>query len=185
MDNKDLDNIFEGLNFDNEEPSTGHRSRFEAKIGKRKQPLKTNGRLKQLWLPFSGIAAILLISLIIFGELFQPGLRSNSDLAGISPEMRQTQEFYSSLIKREMNAIDAEKTPETKALVKDALEQLEKLENEYENLREDLVTSGKDNRVIHAMIQNFQQRIDLLTSVLRQIEEINSLKKKHHESTII
>ena len=42
----------------------------------------------------------------------------NSELASISPEMKQTQEFYTGLITKELNAINAEKTPETEAIIK-------------------------------------------------------------------
>ena len=52
-------------------------------------------------------------------------------------------------------------------------------------LKDDLIDSGKDNRVIHAMIQNFQQRIDLLNNVLTQIENIKTLKNQNHENNII
>ena len=45
--------------------------------------------------------------------------------------------------------------------------------------------SGKDKRVIHAMIQNFQQRIDLLSEVLEQIENIKSLNNQNYESNTI
>ena len=92
--------------------------------------------------------------------------------------MKQTQEFYTGVIRKELNAINAEKSPETEAIINDALVQMDKLEKNYEGLKEDLAKSGNDNRVIYAMIQNFQQRIDLLNNVLTQIENIKTLKNQ-------
>ncbi len=186
MKNNDFDDLFEGLNFDIEEPHSGHKERFFKKLDHRFTSSEKKGKVRRLWAPVISIAASFLIAFFLLGEfLGNPAAAKNSDLASISPEMKQTQEFYTGMITRELNAIDAEKTPETEAIINDALAQMEKLENEYEALRDDLIDSGKDNRVIHAMIQNFQQRIDLLNNVLTQIENIKSLKNQNHENNII
>lgn len=185
MKNNDFDDLFEGLNFDIEEPHPGHKERFFKKLDNRFDTPDKKGKVRSLWAPVISIAASFLLAFFLLGEFIAPASAKNSDLASISPEMKQTQEFYSNLITKELNAIDAEKTPETEAIVNDALKQMEKLENNYEELKKDLVNSGKDNRVIHAMIQNFQQRIDLLNNVLTQIENIKSLKNQNHENNII
>ena len=70
-------------------------------------------------------------------------------------------------------------------LVNDALELLQKLESDYENLKKDLVRSGNDKRVISAMIKNFQKRANLLEEVLQKINEINELKLSQNESSIL
>ena len=44
--------------------------------------------------------------------------------------------------------------------------QMKVWEENYEQLKLDLEASGKDERVIYAMISNFQDRIDLLQNVL-------------------
>ena len=186
MKNRDFDELFEGLDFDIEEPHTGHRQRFFKKLDQLVEQPEERGKVRRLWGPIMGIAASFLIAFFLLGEVLAPTVSAkNSDLASISPEMKQTQEFYTGLIKKELNALDAEKSPETEMIINDALEQMEKLEDNYEELRKDLVNSGKDNRVIHAMIQNFQQRIDLLNNVLTQIENIKTLKNQNHEDNII
>ncbi len=186
MENKDFDDLFEGLNFDIENPHTGHRERFFKKLEEKKTETGKKGKVRMLWGPILGIAASFLLAFFLLGEFIGPMASSGtSDLASISPEMKQTQEFYTGMIEKELNSLNAEKTPETEAIIDDALAQMEKLEKEYEELRKDLIDSGKDNRVIHAMIQNFQKRIDLLSNVLTQIENIKTLKNQNHESTII
>ena len=76
-----------------------------------------------------------------------------------------------------VNKLNQERTPETKALIDDALKQLKTLESDYENLKKDLTKSGDDKRVIYAMINNFQNRINVLQTVLEQIESIKQLKQ--------
>lgn len=186
MKNNDFDSLFEDLNFDIEEPHTGHKERFFKKLDDKFEAPTQKGKVRSLWGPILGIAASFLLAFFLLGEFVIPNSSAKgSDLASISPEMKQTQEFYTSVIRKELNALNAEKSPETEAIINDALIQMEKLEKNYESLKEDLVASGKDNRVIYAMIQNFQQRIDLLNNVLTQIENIKTLKNQNHEDNII
>ncbi|WP_026935323.1 hypothetical protein [Christiangramia echinicola] len=186
MKNNDFDNLFDDLNFNIEEPHTGHRERFFKKIDKEIESPESKNKVRSLWAPIMAIAASFALAIFLLGGFMGPlDNAKNSELASISPEMKQTQEFYTGLITKELNAINAEKTPETEAIINDALLQMEKLEMNYENLKDDLLDSGKDNRVIHAMIQNFQQRIDLLNNVLTQIENIKTLKNQNHENNII
>ena len=70
--------------------------------------------------------------------------------------------------------------PENQAMVMDAIKQLEILEKNYDSLKKDLSESGEDKRVIYAMIDNFQNRIDLLQHVVEQmdaIKELNAIEK--------
>lgn len=186
MKNNDIDKLLEGMDFDIEEPHTGHRERFFKKLENQTETPKRKGKLRNLWTPVMAIAASFLLAIFLIGEFIGTDASAkNSELASISPEMKQTQEFYTSLISKELNALNDEMSPETEAIINDALVQMEKLEKNYEVLKKDLVKSGKDNRVIHAMIQNFQQRIDLLNTVLTQIDNIKTLKNQSHENNII
>ncbi|SDR73215.1 hypothetical protein [Gramella sp. MAR_2010_147] len=187
MKNNDFDKLFDHLNFDIEEPHAGHNERFFKKLDNSHSRLsESEGKIRKLWTPIIAVAASFLLAFFLLGDFIgQENSAKNSNLASISPEMKQTQEFYTGLISKELNALDAEKSPETEVIINDALLQMDKLEKRYEALRKDLVNSGKDNRVIQAMIHNFQQRIDLLNDVLSQIENIKTLKNQNHESTII
>ncbi|PRX51880.1 hypothetical protein [Salegentibacter salegens] len=183
-----IDELFKELNFDNKEPGSGHKARFLEKLEEETSQTKNFGgrpHKKSLWAPMLSVAAILAIAFMIFaGFLNENSGRNSGELASVSPEMKETQQFYIQLIKTELATLETENTPGTEAIVKDALIQLEKLETEYEKLKKDLQNSGKDKRVIYAMISNFQQRIDLLNEVLEQIENIKTLKKQNDENYI-
>ena len=185
MKDRDLEKLFEETNFDIHEPNEGHRARFTERLRKNKEQKNSSGKLRKLWMPIMSIAATLLIAFVLIGDFSVQGANKKVDLASVSPEMKETQDFYSGMIRRELNRIDSERTPETKKIIDDAMSQMERLESEYDDLKQDLANSGKDNRVIYAMIQNFQKRIDLLNNVLDKIETIKELKKQHHENNII
>lgn len=182
----DLQDLFRGLDFDIAEPSVDHKERFRQKLRQRPGKKKTrNNGIISLWGPVMAIAASFLVAfLLIQGDLSNP-FSTKQELANVSPEMRQTQDFYSSVIRNELAALEEQKTPETEAVISDALKQLEILESDYEKLKTDLGKSGQDNRVIYAMISNFQKRIDLLQMVLEKVNTINSLKNTNHENNTI
>lgn len=182
-----LTELFEDLDFDVAEPKAGHKDRFLKKLEQSaKKQNRPQAKTRSLWGPFLGIAASIALAIFLFGNIhLNNPAGSKGDLASVSPEMKETQDFYTAVIQRELKNIEAEKSPETEAIVTDALTQMEKLETEYSELKKDLINSGQDRRVIYAMISNFQQRIDLLNNVLTQIENIKSLKTQSHESNII
>lgn len=184
--NNDLKDLFDGLDFDIAEPTPRHEDRFREKLKQRPQKKITrrNGVIN-MWLPVMAIAASFLVAVLIFQGVFSNPFSQNQELANVSPEMKQTQDFYSSVIKTELAALQEQKTPETEAVINDALAQMQILEKDYENLKKDLGKSGQDQRVIYAMITNFQKRIDLLKMVLEKVNDINTLKNTNHENTII
>ncbi|HRV55336.1 MAG: hypothetical protein R2802_04305 [Flavobacteriaceae bacterium] len=175
MKQKDnIDQLFDRLqgDFDFHEPETGHEARFLEKLDTK--TLALTPKRKSIWKPFLGIAAsiTLLVSLFVFTQKDE----TTKDLASVSPEMQQTQDFFTTSINAELKKLDAEKSPETLALIEDALKQINLLESEYQKLKTDLYESGNDQRVIYAMIGNFQNRIDILNTVMEQIETIKQLK---------
>lgn len=182
MKQDELDTLFDRLDgeFDIHEPEIGHKARFLEKLETKTGVVSSTK--KPFWKPFIGIAAsiVLILSLGIFS---QEGQAAN-DLASVSPEMQQTQDFFTISINEELKKLNAEKSPETEALINDALKQIKILESDYDKLKTDLFESGNDKRVIHAMIANFQSRIDILNTVLDQIESLKELKNNSHENSI-
>lgn len=183
MDTNKIDELFKDIDLDVAEPNEGHQDRFKEKL-RRSNDKGRGGKIRMLWSPLLGAVAAILIIVIIAGTSFG-NLTDKGDLAGISPEMKETQEFYTTLIKTELAKLEAANTPETEKLVNDALAQMDKLDLDYERLKKDLKKSGQDKRVIFAMITNLQQRIDILTNVMEQIEKIKELKNPNNENNII
>ena len=157
----------------------GHTQRFVERLNQRNAVGKTG---RNWWKPLS-IAATVVVILGIGFFLLQDG-ETKTGLAGVSPEMEQTQTFFTAAINSELEKLKSFKTTETAQLVNDALNQITILEQEYQQLKEDLVASGNDQRVIAAMIANFQSRINLLENVIELIEEIKHLKTNENETTI-
>ncbi|GGG50049.1 hypothetical protein [Bizionia arctica] len=183
MNKDNLDKLFDDLQdaFNVEEPNSGHTKRFLDKLNANANPVGTSrgSKIIHLWKPLAGIAATLVLILtLVIANKPQNEVR---DLANVSPEMEKTQSFFTSTISEELKKLESESNPETKMIIKDALIQIKKLEIDYENLKVDLTKSGDDNRVIFAMIKNFQNRIDILQNTLINIENIKQLNNVNYE----
>ncbi len=182
MQKDKIDNLFDNLKgeFDINKPSLGHDLRFLDK-------LKANGVVSDdskrssgfNWKPFLAIAASLVICLSVFMTIQNEP--EALDLASVSPELSETQDFFTATIENELKKLNQERSPLTESIITDALKQIQILETNYQNLKTDLTESGNDQRVIYAMITNFQNRIDILNTVLEQIETIKELKINTNE----
>lgn len=182
MEKDTIKDLFEELKgeFDINEPKLGHENRF---LDKLKASDITSVETKKIinfnWKPFIAIAASVIICLGVFMTInAQPEVM---DLASVSPEMSQTQDFFTATINAELKKLNSERSPLTEQVITDALNRIELLEKDYQKLKKDLTESDKDQRVIYAMINNFQNRIDVLNTVLEQIETIKELKTNSDE----
>ncbi len=177
-----LNNLFQDLqgHFDTEEPGKDHEKRFLSKLNEQNTIAHTTTKQRFNWKPLLGIAAsIVLIIALVFGNSQEA---SATGLASVSPEMAKTQDFFTSTIAVELKKLEKATNPETKLLIQDALNQMKRLEAEYESLISDLNQSGNDQRVIYAMISNFQNRIEILQNTLKQIEIVEQLKNSNNEN---
>ena len=156
--------------FDVYEPNEGHMERFRARLentGKQE-----NGRSSLSYYVMAIAASVLLV----FGY-WLGNFNSNKgvELADVSPQMEETQNFYVATIRTEMEKISGKRTEENTKIIDDAFKQLDILENNYQKLTLELKESGADKRVIHAMITNFQNRLFVLENLMDQLEELENM----------
>lgn len=182
MKNNYLDNLFETLedSFDVKQTPRGHEKRFLDKLNKSsKKPKKKFFLVKAI-----SVAAMVLLIVTAGNYFFQNNQTNQADLASVSTEMEKTQSFFTSTINQELETLKNFKSEDTKAIVNDALEQINILEKDYNKLKIDLVKSGQNKQVIYAMILNYQKRIELLQEVIKKIEEIKLINKKSNENIL-
>ncbi len=181
MKKDSIDQLFESLDgqFDIHEPTAGHESRFLKRLESDGQDNKKN---TSLWRPLLAVAASIVICAALF-TTFSNTEPELSDLASVSPELSETQDFFNVTIENELKKLELERSPETEEIIYHAMRQLKALEDKYDLLKEDLKESDGDQRVIYAMISNFQNRIDVLNNVLEHIENYKQLKQNNDETT--
>ncbi|TYP75173.1 hypothetical protein [Aquimarina intermedia] len=183
-----LEDFFEKIrdNVDIYEPSDTHFENFSRRLSAIPgATLKQDKNNTINWFKPLSIAAAIALLLISSLFIFQNRDESKRELASVSDEMYTTQSFFASTIAFKLKEIKKTATIADKELVNDAMNQLDKLDIDYQKLKQDLVISNNDTRVISAMIENFQQRATLLENVLETLQQNKLNKNYSNENNIL
>ena len=166
--------------FDIEEPKLGHFNRFEVKLTR--QTTKQSKWNPNTWKWLAIAASVALLFTLGLGNY---STKQGLELADVSPKMEETQSFFVSTIQQEIENINLKRNTNNQQIIDDAFVQLNKLEENYKKLTVELDDSNKDKRIIYAMISNFQQRIEVLQSLLQQLDELQQLKNNINDEKIV
>lgn len=178
MEKDTIKELFGNLqdSFDLKEPEKGHHERFLSKLNASKDTLALTPKRITWWKPFS-IAASFAVLVGMGIGLFQNNPTLEEQVAKISPEVSNTQFYFSNLVQQQVQELQTKSSPETQKIIADAMVQITNLEADYTELEKEVLNGGNNKMILSAMITNFQTRIDLLNYVLEQIETIKDLKK--------
>ena len=175
-----MEDLFEKLEgqWDIHEPDENHYDRFLAKQARKRSRSRR-------WYGLSIAASVLL--LVGFFTFFNDNLRigsEKSELQFASKQTRETDSIFTAMIKIELEKVKEKKSPLNEKIVADALVQMEKLDKDYEKIKQELIKNGESKQIIHAMIRNLKIRIAFLEDVLLHIENNEKLNDTTHENTI-
>ncbi len=162
-----LEDFFLENKFDIHEPKQNHEARFERLINKNTPKKGVH------WAWLSAAASIILLIGFWLGNSQQNQIYK---LADVSPEMNEVETYFITTINNELKTIESNRSLETETIIEEALDQLEDLEDDYSFFVKELKKDINTTKVISAMIQNYQQRIQVLENVLQQIEMIKNPK---------
>lgn len=165
--NDKLHNFFNDTEFDVHEPHSGHQDRFLKKL---KHPKKKSYSWK--WLSLA--ASVLLLLGFYLGNFHQ---KNKYDLKDVSSEMAEAQNFFINTINHDLKKVEQYRNLNTESVIEDALEELEELEDQYNDIQNELKTSDNKRLKIKAMIQNYQQRLDILQRLLDRLNELENPTK--------
>lgn len=173
-----FNNFFKNTDFDLEEPRFGHLERFQERLNNPEKKKKKITSFK--WMSIAA-SVILLIGFWLGSNHKEQTLL----LADVSPQMQEAETFFVSTITNEIKEIEKYRSPKTEQVIEDALNQLERLEDKYKDLITELNKSNNDRRVVFAMISNYQNRIEILQNVLKQVDQIKNPKENQDEEIYI
>ncbi|TCI90719.1 hypothetical protein [Tenacibaculum sp. M341] len=167
MDDKLRDFVLNN-DFDIYEPHSGHEDRFLKKL-----EAKKNNKNHFSWKWLSIAATITLLIGIFIG--------SNYTERNQMSEMAETESFFINTINQELKEIERHRNIETESIIEDALEQIEELEDQFKSFKNDLETMGNEKQIIKGMIDNYQQRLQILENLLYQLDVIKNPEKQNEE----
>jgi DNA repair exonuclease SbcCD ATPase subunit len=167
-----LHDFFSENDFDFQEPHSGHMQRFERRL----QGVQPKRRLPWKWM---SIAASIILAIGFF--IGQNSQNEAPKLSDVSSKMAEVENYFVNTINFEVRELEKSRSLETEEVIEQALEKIEKLEDDYKTFIEELSKNGKQEKVIHQMIQNYQKRLEILQNTLIQIELIKNQKTFSNE----
>lgn len=193
---KERDNIEEIIlnnlkELNDSEPLDGHFERFQAKLNKQNKKRKFNFSI--VWKVAAAVVFVLLAvnqaNIYFSPEKQNDELAANStefSLASVSPEYKEVEFYYTNAISVGLNQWNNLKTDgfisETEQETMNA--ELADFEVRFKTLQTDLAANPNDERVINAMLEYYQAKLEIINMIVNKLQEVKQLKNNNHEDNI-
>jgi len=193
---KERDNIEELIlnnlkELNDNEPMDGHFERFQAKLNR--QNKKKTFTFSLVW---KVAAAVVFVFLAVnqANIYFSPDKQNenlafnNSEftLASVSPEYKEVEFYYTNAISVGLNQWNNLKTDgfisETEQETMKG--ELAEFEERFKTLQTDLAANPNDERVINAMLEYYQAKLEIINMIVNKLQEVKQQKNKNHENNI-
>jgi len=157
--------------FDAEEPDKGHFERFRNKL--ENQPVKV--RLLRTWLAIAVVIIVLLATNQI--RIYIQAIDSQSETLLANNNEYSEAEFYFASSTQE--GIDKLKSFSEKGIISEqeqAIIKNEMLEFQktFKTLQKELKMNPEDERIINAIIETYQTRLNIINMIIDTLEEVNN-----------
>lgn len=160
------------LKFDDAEPGNGHFDRFDQKLGTIRQTRKFN---LPYYLKVAAFLLLVSVSSILFYEMIvSPRFEKNGYSFGkLSPEYREVEDYFIHTINVKYNQLQNLDIDDK--IQKDMIiEELNEMDKIYRSLSKELQNDPNNERLINAMIQHYQMKLDIINDITNQLEIIKN-----------
>jgi hypothetical protein len=168
--------------FEDKEPSEGHFDRFSVKL-----EIRCHAMAKRSIVPYLLKAAVVtllvtLSSLWTWDHFIRPG-SSRMTLGQVSPQYKEVENYYIhqvNLMEGEITNTDLNSHPGQKDLL---VKEMKSMDSVYVSLQKELKANPNDERIINAMIEHYQTKLEVMTYIVSQLKTIrnDNLNKKEDE----
>jgi hypothetical protein len=168
--------------FEEKEPSDGHFDRFSVKL-----EIRCNARANRSIVPYLLKAAVVtllvtLSSLWTWDHFIRTG-SSRMTLGQVSPQYKEVENYYIhqvSLMEGEIINTDLNNNPGQKDML---VKEMKSMDSVYVSLQKELKSNPNDERIITAMIEHYQTKLEVMTYIVSQLKTIrnDNLNKKEDE----
>jgi hypothetical protein len=167
--------------FEDREPSEGHFDRFTVKLEIRHQKMAGRKSIVPYLLRAAVVTLLItLSSLWTWDHFIRPG-SSRMTLGQVSPQYKEVENYYLhevSLMEGEIGNIDHSENPEQKELL---MKEMKSMDSTYVSLQKELKANPNDERIINAMIEHYQTKLEVMTYIVNQLKGIRNEKLNNKE----
>jgi len=168
--------------FDELEPAEGHFERFQNKLNSHNNKKSSFSLSYKIVLKAAVVGLLVLLSsLWLYDNVYENQSTEQIAVRNASPEFRETQLYYSNMVDRKYNQIqDFEfKSKKQKKML---LNELKAMDSVYYKIKQDFKENPNDPRVMNALVRHYQLKLEVMTQVLEQLNQIQAIKNKDMEN---
>jgi hypothetical protein len=169
--------------FEDAEPSDGHMERFNRKLEMR-FPVNTVKRSIVPYLLKAAVVTLLitLSSLWTWDHFIRTG-SSRTTLGQVSPQYKEVENYYVhqvNLMEGEIVNVDLKNNPAQKTML---MKEMKSMDSTYVSLQKELKANPNDERIINAMIEHYQTKLEVMSYIVNQLKTIrnDNQNKKENE----
>jgi hypothetical protein len=166
-----------------EEPMEGHFQRFEAKLD---HYHAKKGGFAVAW-PFLKVASVVIILLLSANLVihFLPGKSAKNQPLFADSELNETARFYTTRINSGMSSLKqmAAQGIGSEQELMQVNKEMAEMDSLYSDLQNEYSKNPNDERVINAMIEYYQTKLNIINTIKSDLDNVKTIKNKKHENS--
>jgi hypothetical protein len=173
--------------WDDQEPEAGHFERFSVRLELRRQAAIPKRSIVPYLLRAAVVTLLVTLSSLWTWDHFIRPESKRMTLGQVSPQYREVENYYIhqvSLIQDEIRNTDVQSNPEQKEML---MSELKSMDSVYVSLQQELKANPNDERIISAMIEHYQTKLEVMTYIVDQLKAIrkNNINTEENEKVIL
>jgi hypothetical protein len=160
--------------FEDQEPSEGHMERFSRKLEVRCQSRVIKRSIVPYLLKAAVVTLLVTLSSLWTWDHFLNPNSKRMTLGQVSPQYKEVESYYVhqvNLMESEIGDINLSNNPAQKEML---MNELKSMDSTYVSLQKELKANPNDERIISAMIEHYQTKLDVMTFIVNQLKTIRN-----------
>jgi hypothetical protein len=160
--------------FEEAEPSKGHLERFERKLEMRIGKVTIKRSIVPYLLKAAVVTLLVTLSSLWTWDHFIRPNRNRMTLSDVSPQYKEVENYYLhqvNLMESELSSVTLSKDPAHNEMLK---KEMKSMDSVYVQLQKDLKANPDDERIINAMIEHYQTKVEVMSYILNQLKELRN-----------
>lgn len=168
--------------FDEAEPSSGHLERFNLMLEVRFRKEAPKRSIVPYLLRAAVVTLLVTLSSLWVWDNFLSADSRRMALGDVSPEYREVENYYIhqvNLMEGEISESNLISSPEQKQML---LKEMKSMDSVYVSLQKELKAHPNDERIINAMIEHYQTKVDVMNYIISQLKAIRNENQNMKEN---
>jgi hypothetical protein len=160
--------------FEGKEPMEGHFERFNWKLEKRLHSYSTKRSIVPYLLRAAIVTILVTLSSLWTWDHFIRADSKRMTLGQVSPQYKEVENYYVhqvNLQESELLNVDLKNNPEQKM---ELVNEMKSMDSVYVQLQKELKANPNDERIINAMIEHYQTKLEVMTYIVNQLKAIRN-----------